>query len=84
MNMIFYTLGNFTGPLIMLEKEFPTYKTGMIIYCIANAAILVMLFVVRQIMSRENKKRLANPPGEKFNVKDDLTDRENRNFIYKL
>ncbi|GAN05054.1 allantoate permease protein [Mucor ambiguus] len=84
MNMIFYTLGNFTGPLIMLEKEFPTYKTGMIIYCIANAAILVMLFVVRQIMGRENKKRLANPSVEKIDVKDDLTDRENRNFIYKL
>jgi len=82
--MIFYTIGNFIGPLVMLEKEAPTYKTGMIIYCIGNAAIIVMLFIVRQIMARENKIRLANPPAEKLDVKDDLTDKENRHFIYKL
>ncbi|KAK4512772.1 uncharacterized protein ATC70_003478 [Mucor velutinosus] len=83
-NMIFYTIGNFIGPLVMLEKEAPTYKTGMIIYCIGNAAIIVMLFIVRQIMARENKKRLVNPPAEKLDIKDDLTDKENRHFIYKL
>lgn len=82
--MIFYTFGNFIGPLIMLENEAPTYKTGMIIYCIGNAAIIVMLFIVRQIMARDNKIRLANPSTEKFDIKDDLTDKENKNFIYKL
>lgn len=84
MNMIFFTLGNFTGPLIMLENEAPTYKTGMIIYCIANAAILVALFFNRQLMAKQNKTRLANPSDQVFDVKDDLTDCENTNFIYKL
>lgn len=83
MNMIFYTFGNFIGPLIMLDNEAPVYKTGMIIYCIANAAILVMLFLVRQLMARQNKIRLANPVPP-VNVKDDLTDSENKAFIYKL
>ncbi|ORE08051.1 MFS general substrate transporter [Rhizopus microsporus var. microsporus] len=84
MNIIFFTLGNFVGPLLMLEHEAPSYKTGMIIYCIGNAAILVMLFVARQLMASENKKRLSNPPGEKYDVNDDLTDQENKSFIYKL
>lgn len=77
-------MGNFIGPLVMLEKEAPTYKTGMIIYCIGNAGIVVMLFLVRQIMARQNKIRLANPPTEKLDVKDDLTDQENKRFIYRL
>ncbi|KAG1358171.1 hypothetical protein G6F62_000948 [Rhizopus arrhizus] len=84
MNMIFFTLGNFTGPLVMLEHEAPVYKTGMIIYCIGNAAILVMLFLARQLMAAQNKKRLSNPTGEKYDVKDDLTDQENKSFIYQL
>ncbi|KAI9363111.1 major facilitator superfamily domain-containing protein [Pilaira anomala] len=84
MNMIFYTLGNFIGPLVMLGKEAPGYKTGMIIYCVANGAILTMLFVNRQIMARQNKVRLANPTDQVFSPNDDLTDRENKNFIYKL
>ncbi|KAI7888356.1 major facilitator superfamily domain-containing protein [Mucor mucedo] len=84
MNMIFYTLGNFIGPLVMLAEEAPVYKTGMIIYCIGNGAIIVMIFVNRQIMARKNKIRLNNPSGVIFDVKDDLTDRENHNFIYKL
>ncbi|KAI9485332.1 MAG: major facilitator superfamily domain-containing protein [Benjaminiella poitrasii] len=83
MNLIFYTLGNFIGPLVMLDRETPTYKTGMIIYCIGNAAIIVMLFVVRQMMARQNKLRLANPTPS-VDVHDDLTDRENKTFIYKL
>lgn len=84
MNMIFYTLGNFIGPLVMLPEEKPIYKTGMIIYCIGNGAIIAMLFLNRLIMAKKNKKRLSNPSDEIFDVKDDLTDQENHNFIYKL
>ncbi|KAG1457016.1 hypothetical protein G6F56_006705 [Rhizopus delemar] len=84
MNMVFFTLGNFAGPLLMLEREAPGYKTGMIIYCIDNAAILIMLFAARQLMASQNKKRLSNPTNEKYDVKDDLTDQENKSFIYKL
>ncbi|KAG2201199.1 hypothetical protein INT47_013010 [Mucor saturninus] len=84
MNMIFFTIGNFTGPLLMLDSEKPTYKTGMIIFCISNAVIIVALFINRQIMAKQNKTRLANPSGRVFDPKDDLTDRENSDFIYKL
>lgn len=83
MNMICYTLGNFAGPLLMLDSEKPTYKTGMIIYCIGNGVILVLLFINRQLHARANKYRLAHPPGEDFKVVEDMTDRENTKFIYK-
>ncbi|CAO3621165.1 unnamed protein product [Mucor hiemalis] len=84
MNMIFYTLGNFAGPLLMFDREKPTYKTGMVIYCIGNAVILVLLFINRQIHVRANKQRKANPPAVDFQVLEDMTDRENVGFIYKI
>ncbi|CAO3653617.1 unnamed protein product [Mucor fragilis] len=84
MYMIAFTLGNFVGPLVMLESEAPNYKTGMIIYSIANAGVLVSLFINRQIMARQNKTRIANPSNDVIDVNDDLTDRENTTFIYKL
>lgn len=84
MNMIFFTLGNFIGPLVMLDNEKPTYKTGMIIYCIGNGLILALLFLNRQLQAKTNKHRLANPTSEVVDVKDDLTDRENKSFIYRL
>ncbi|GAA5803471.1 hypothetical protein HPULCUR_008953 [Helicostylum pulchrum] len=84
MNMIFYTLGNFIGPLLVFDREAPVYKTGMTIYCVANGAILIMLFLNRQYMSRLNRIKLTNPSDEVYEVSDDLTDRENKKFIYKL
>ena len=84
MNMIFYTLGNFIGPLVMLKNEAPKYTTGMTLYCVGNGLILVLLFINRHFQGRENKRRLANPSTEKFDVADDLTDKENKSFIYRL
>jgi hypothetical protein len=83
-NMIFYTLGNFIGPLLMLEREAPVYKTGMIIYCVGVAAIIVMLFINRQLQARENARRLAIEHPMVVDVNEDLTDKENTTFIYKL
>ena len=84
MYMIAFTLGNFVGPLVMLESEAPNYRTGMIIYSIANVAVLVSLFINRQIMARQNKARIANPINDVVDVNEDLTDRENTTFIYRL
>ncbi|KAI8890909.1 MFS general substrate transporter [Backusella circina FSU 941] len=84
MNMAFYTFGNFIGPLIMLEREAPVYKTGMTVYCVGVSAIIVLLFINRQLQARENKRRLAIENPVPVDVNDDLTDRENTTFIYKL
>ncbi|KAI8149257.1 major facilitator superfamily domain-containing protein [Fennellomyces sp. T-0311] len=82
--VVFSTVGNFIGPLVMLERDIPTYKTGMIVYCIGNAVAFFCFWAARIIMARENRRRLADPPKEKTDVSLGLTDVEDRNFIYKL
>ncbi|KAG2227250.1 hypothetical protein INT45_008494 [Circinella minor] len=82
--VIFTTVGNFIGPLVMLEREAPTYKTGMIIYCIGNGIAFCCFIVTRYFMARENKKRLVNPPETPLDVNGDYTDQEDKGFIYKL
>ena len=68
----------------MLEREAPTYKTGMIVYCIGNGIAFCCFIVVRYLMARENKKRLVNPPETPLDVNGDYTDQEDNGFIYKL
>lgn len=82
--LICYTLGNFIGPLVMLSREAPVYKTGIIIFCIANAVVLVSMLAVQQIMAKQNKERLRDHANEVFDVTNDLTDQENKSFIYRL
>ncbi|KAI9250906.1 major facilitator superfamily domain-containing protein [Phascolomyces articulosus] len=82
--VIFYTLGNFIGPLVMLEKEAPRYTGAMTGFCIGNAVAIASYIIMRFSMARENKKRLANPPEKETDVTLDLTDMQDKNFIYKL
>ncbi|KAI8150315.1 major facilitator superfamily domain-containing protein [Fennellomyces sp. T-0311] len=82
--VVFYTLGNFIGPLMMIENQAPRYTGAMIGFCIGNGVAIVAYLLMRFIMARENKKRLANPPEEATDVTLDLTDKQDRNFIYRL
>ncbi|KAI8148208.1 major facilitator superfamily domain-containing protein [Fennellomyces sp. T-0311] len=82
--VIFYTLGNFIGPLVMLEREAPRYTGAMTGFCIGNGVAIVCYLIMRFTMARENKKRLANPPTESTDVTLDLTDKQDKNFIYRL
>ncbi|CAO0795511.1 unnamed protein product [Mucor circinelloides] len=78
------TFGNFIGPLIMIEEQAPTYWGGILGFCLANALIIVLLLVLYFMMIRENKRRLANLPENETDVYLDLTDKQDKNFIYKL
>ena len=62
----------------------PKYTGAMIGFCIGNAVAIVSYIVMRYSMSRENKRRLANPPEKETDVTLDLTDAQDKNFIYKL
>lgn len=77
--MVFYTFGNFIGPFMMVP---PTYVGGMIGCIAANAVTIVLLMYARWDMAKENRKRLDNPVDHK--VHPDMTDVENKNFIYRL
>lgn len=86
-NMIFYTCGNFVGPLLLREEESPRYLTGMCVYIGANCLSLACLFVLRLMYVKANKKRLRNCHGNE-NVAlegelQDITDAQNYHYIYR-
>ena len=78
------TVGQFIGPLLMLEREAPRYLTGPLVFTIGNGIAFACFVINRIIMARENKRRLANPPEEETDVTLGLTDVEDKNFIYRL
>ncbi|KAI7855502.1 major facilitator superfamily domain-containing protein [Circinella umbellata] len=78
------TVGQFIGPLCMMEREAPRYLTGTIIFTIGNAIAFLCFIVNRIIMSMENKRRKANPPDERPDISLGPTDKEDRGFIYRL
>lgn len=82
MMMVFYTFGNFIGPFLMIDSQKPLYVGGMVACMVFNAATIVLLLLARWLMARENRKRLANPV--ELEVVPDMTDVENKNFIYRL
>lgn len=59
-------------------------NVGIVGFCLGNALVIVLLGVLYIMMTRENKRRLANPPEEATDVYLDLTDKQDKNFIYKL
>ncbi|KAF7727465.1 hypothetical protein EC973_007534 [Apophysomyces ossiformis] len=81
--MVMYTIGNFIGPLIMVGWQKPLYLGGMIGSMGANTATTLLILFARYLMAKSNRERLANPKPE-VNPDQDLTDRENPNFIYRL
>lgn len=56
----------------------------MIGFSIANFVIILCILGVWYIMQKENARRVADPPATKTDVHLDLTDKEDRNIIYKL
>jgi ACS family allantoate permease-like MFS transporter len=82
--IVFYTIGNFCGPLMMVATQAPLYLGGMIGYIAADAICIILLQIARYYMAKENKERLSNPSSMKVNPEEDLTDCENPNFIYRL
>ncbi|CAO3621479.1 unnamed protein product [Cunninghamella blakesleeana] len=81
--VIGYTLGNFFGPLLILEHEAPTYHTSMIVFAVSNLVVIICVLLSIYLMFRVNKQRLLTGV-VKTDAYLDLTDHEDKNFIYKL
>ncbi|KAG0951023.1 hypothetical protein G6F57_001711 [Rhizopus arrhizus] len=79
--MVFYTLGNFIGPFMMVSNQAPLYIGGMIGYIVADAICIVLFLYARWTMVKKNRERLMS--SAKIQVVDDMTDVENTNFIYR-
>ncbi|KAI9026455.1 major facilitator superfamily domain-containing protein [Phycomyces nitens] len=82
--MIFYTIGNFCGPLMMNEAHAPKYVASMIGYIIASTLSIILLLAARWRMAIVNRRRLENSSAILTNVEDDLSDVQDPNFIYRL
>lgn len=87
--MIFYTVGNFVGPLMMVA---PPYVAGMLGYMIANCVVVVLLLIARWRMALVNRRRLlllahtsaASMAAANTFSQDDISDEQDQNFIYLL
>lgn len=81
-----YTVGNFVGPLMMVSWQAPLYLGGMIAYMVADAICIILLLIARYFMAKSNKARLSSAgtiEASKPNT-EDLTDKEDPAFIYRL
>jgi hypothetical protein len=82
--MIAYTLGNFIGPLVILDNEAPAYKSAMWVYFTANVLVCVCFVLMRVWLSRLNVKKAPGRTNEPTDVNLNLTDREDPNYVYKF
>jgi hypothetical protein len=85
-NLVFYTFGNFVGPLLLRQKDAPRYIPGMGVYIAANVITIFLFLYVRWTYVRNNKRRQLNKdtdivalPGEV----EDITDVQNEQFVYR-
>ncbi|KAI8643278.1 major facilitator superfamily domain-containing protein [Parasitella parasitica] len=81
--MVFYTFGNFIGPFFMVESQAPLFVGGMVGCMVANAATIILFIYARWEMAKENRRRMAGSV-EMEEVAPDMTDVENKSFIYRL
>ncbi|KAL7311526.1 hypothetical protein PS15m_009278 [Mucor circinelloides] len=85
-NLVFYTIGNFVGPLLLRNKEAPRYLSGMGVYIAANVLAILLFAYVRLVYVRTNKQRHLDKDVNIAALPDDLedmTDKENEHFVYR-
>ena len=85
-NLIFYTVGNFIGPLLLRSQDSPRYLPGMGVYIAANILVLLLFSYIRYSYVMANKKRRLGNHSVVEALPDkieDCTDAENPNFVYR-
>ncbi|KAJ4400958.1 hypothetical protein N0V91_008337 [Didymella pomorum] len=89
MIFIAYCTGNIIGPQLFFAKEAPSYPSGFLAMMVCCGAALVLCFVLRLFLMRENKKRDRETGIEGVSVDEagdvnfaDMTDKEMRTFRY--
>lgn len=85
-NLVFYTIGNFVGPLLLRQKDAPRYIPGMGVYVAANVISILLFIYVRWTYVRENKRRNLDKNTNVVALQgdiQDITDRQNPDFVYR-
>ena len=78
-------LGNFVGPLLMNEYQFPRYTNAMVTFTITTSISALLFLYIQWSYVQDNKYRrdqLLFKANE--NIKEDIniTDKRNLRFIY--
>lgn len=84
MGMVALTFGNFIGPLLMTSNQAPHYTNALIGYSICNLLVSVFMAINYVFMRKENKRRTEDPATTPTDIYLDLTDKQDRNIMYKL
>ncbi|KAJ5386799.1 hypothetical protein N7509_009340 [Penicillium cosmopolitanum] len=82
-----FCLGNILGPLTFRTKDEPNYIPAKIALVVTVALAIIFAFLLRFYYGWENRRRDARHEGEVHQENSeflDLTDRQNREFRYKL
>ncbi|KAI9497524.1 major facilitator superfamily domain-containing protein [Zychaea mexicana] len=88
-NLVAYCIGNFVGPLMMVEHTAPRYIGGLSGYMAADILAIILFLYVRWSLNRENKRREKLrkegqiPPPAANREELDLTDKQDMNFVYR-
>jgi MFS family permease len=86
-NMVFYTFGNFIGPLLLRSQDSPRYLMGIGVYIAVNVIVILLFANVRYFYVQANKKR--NLDGKRADIVtlpddvEDITDVQNPHFVYR-
>ncbi|ORZ02146.1 major facilitator superfamily domain-containing protein [Syncephalastrum racemosum] len=93
-NMLGYSIGSFVGPLLVRGENAPRYLPALITFMVTQVLAALLFLSLRWSYKRENEKRqdyLNAHPNEAFEqnekateYEDDMTDKQNVRFIYKL
>ncbi|SAM03743.1 hypothetical protein [Absidia glauca] len=78
--VVFNTLGNFIGPLVMANS----FMVGLIVYIVGSVISAILLLYIRWNMLHINNQRKDQRLGEKTDPSLDYTDRQDVNFVYRL
>jgi hypothetical protein len=86
LTLIAFCLGNLIGPQMFQVSDAPNYNQAKIVLIVTMSGVVVLTFILRQLMVRENterEKEAESSCAETDNIAfADLTDIENRKFRY--
>lgn len=89
MNMVAFCLGNFVGPLILLEREAPRYISGMSAYAAVDFVVAILFGYLAFSYNHLNRQRQSLKDAGQIEPRPtnfeefDMTDKEDLNFNYR-
>lgn len=83
--LISFCLGNIVGPLTFTQESAPNYIPAKITIIVTCSVAVVLTLMLRVYYMWENKRRDGLEPDHQADIEfADVTDRQNKEFRYRL